>query len=64
LLYPNSNLSVTLLKLSIPNDDDNPDPLGTSASPEQLAKLLAAPHTTALRYLPGKPENFVIIREP
>jgi hypothetical protein len=53
-----------LLKLSIPNDDDNPDPLGTSASPEQLAKLLAAPHTTALRYLPGKPENFVIIREP
>jgi hypothetical protein len=64
LLYTNSNLSVTLLKLSNPNDDDNPDPLGSPASPVQLAKLLAAPHTTAFRYLPENPENFVIIREP
>jgi hypothetical protein len=64
LLYPNSNLSVTFVKLSIPDDNDNPDPLGTPVSPEQLAKLLAAPRTTAFRYLPGNPENFVIIRQP
>jgi hypothetical protein len=64
LLYQTPNLSVTLLKISNPNDDDNPDPLGNPASPEQLAKLLAAPQTTAIRYLPNKPENFVIVREP
>jgi hypothetical protein len=53
-----------LLKISNPNDDDNPDPLGNPASPEQLAQLLAAPHTTAIRYLPKNPENFVTIRQP
>jgi len=64
LLYSNSNISVTFLKLSITNGNDNPDPLGTPASPEQLVKLLAVPHTAALRYLPENPENFVIIQEP
>jgi len=64
LLYDNPNLNVNLVKLSHPNDDDNPDPLGTLASPEQLAELLAAPHTLAWRYLPGNPENFVLVREP
>jgi len=62
LLYPNYKFSVTFVKLSIPHDDDNPDPLGTPISPEQLVELLAAPHTTAFRYLPKNPENFVLIR--
>lgn len=43
---------------------NNPEPLGTPASPGQLAELLDAPQTTALRYLPGNPENFIIIRKP
>ena len=64
LLYPNSHFSVTFVKLSIPHDDANPAPMGTPVSPEQLAELLAAPHTTAFRYLPGNPENFVLIRQP
>jgi hypothetical protein len=61
LLYQNPNFSITLLKLSVP-DDDNPDPLGNPASPEQLAKLLALPQTVAYRYLPGHPGNFVLTR--
>lgn len=64
LLYQNVNFSVTFVKLSMPNDDDNPEPMGTPVNQEQLANLLAVPHTTAFRYLPGNPENFVIIREP
>jgi len=64
LLYPHSNFSVSFVKLSIPHDDDNPDPMGTPVSPEQLAELLAAPHTKAFRYLPENPENFVLIRQP
>ncbi|MHB9073364.1 MAG: hypothetical protein ACYC6G_07555 [Desulfobaccales bacterium] len=62
LLYQNSNLKVTLLRLSDPNGDDNPEPLGTPTNPGQLTKLLAAPQTMAWRYLPEKPESFVLIK--
>lgn len=62
LLYKNSNFTVTFLKLSPPNDD-NPAPLGTPSSPEQLRTLLAAPQSVVCRYLPGNPGEFVIARE-
>jgi hypothetical protein len=65
MLYNNSNITVTLLKTSHPNDnDDNPDPLGTPSSPEKLAELLASPQTVAWRYLPGNPEYFVLAGNP
>jgi hypothetical protein len=64
LLYQNSNLNVTLVKLSDPNGDDNPEPLGTSVSTEQLAKLIASPQTMTWRYLPGNPENFILNPKP
>lgn len=61
LLYQSQNFTVTFLRLSPPNED-NPDPLGTPSSPEELAKLLASPQTVICRYLPGNPGNFVIAR--
>lgn len=65
LLGQNHDFTLTLLKSSHPIDpEDNPDPLGTPASPDQLAKLLAAPQTIAWRYLPGNPDNFVLTRNP
>jgi hypothetical protein len=64
LLYQNPNIKVIFSKLSIPDDNDNPDPLGNLVSPNQLSQLLAAPHTTAFRYLPENPEKFVVVREP
>jgi hypothetical protein len=64
LLYQNSDLKVTLLKLSDQNGDDNPEPLGTHASPEQLAKMAASPQTVTWRYLPENPDNFVLIKNP
>jgi len=60
LLYQNQNFTVTLVRLSPPNDD-NPDPLGTPSSPEEVAKLAAAPQTMICRYLPGNPGDFVIV---
>jgi hypothetical protein len=64
LLYQNSNLNVTFLKLSHQKSDDNPEPLGTSASPEQLAKLSASPQTMTWRYFPGNPESFILNPKP
>lgn len=64
LLYQNSDLNVTLLRLSDPTGDDNPEPLGTPASPEQLAKLLTSPQTVVWRYLPENPEKFALIKNP
>ena len=61
LLYQRYNFTVTFLRLSPPNED-NPDPLGTPSSPEELAKLAASPQTVICRYLPGNPGNFVIAR--
>ncbi|MDO9530604.1 MAG: hypothetical protein Q7O12_00515 [Deltaproteobacteria bacterium] len=61
LLYREQNVSVTFLRLS-PSNDGSFSPLGTPSSPEQLAKLLAAPQTVICRYLPGNPEQFVIAR--
>ena len=63
LLYQNLHFTITFLKLLHPNNND-PYPLGTPSSQEQLANLLAAPKTVVLRYSPGNPGNFVIIREP
>jgi hypothetical protein len=64
LLYQNSGLNLTLLKLSDTNGDDNPEPLGTPANPGQLTKLLAEPQTVAWRYLPGNPDNFKKLTRP
>ena len=64
LLYQNPHLSVTLVKLSLPNDIDNPEIIGTPINPEQLAKLLAAPQTMACRYFPENRDNFVLISNP
>jgi hypothetical protein len=64
LLYPKLYPIATFVKLSLSNDDDNPQPLGTPASPDQLDKLLASPQTGAWRYLPENPENFVLIKNP
>jgi hypothetical protein len=64
LLYQNSNIKVIFSKLSIPDHNDNPDPLGDPVSLNQLAQLLSAPDTTAFRYLPGNPENFIMVRKP
>jgi len=61
LLYRKISVAVTFVKLS-PSHDVSFSPLGTPASPEQLAKLLAAPQNVICRYLPGNPEQFVIAR--
>jgi hypothetical protein len=63
LLYPNANFTVIFRKLSPPSYD-NPDPLGSPSSPEQLRKLLASPRTVACRYLPGDPGKFLIYHRP
>jgi hypothetical protein len=61
LLYKRGDVDVTFLTLSFAHDGSF-SPLGTPISPEQLAKLLAAPQTVICRYLPGNPEQFVIAR--
>ena len=65
LIYQNNDLPVTLLRLS-PKDSrnsDNPCPLGTMTTPEQLAALSALPQTFILRYLPGHSGNFIIVHD-
>jgi hypothetical protein len=61
LLYPGRDVNVTFLKLPSPPDGSF-SPLGAPTTPEQLAKLLAAPHTVICRYLPKNLEQFVIAR--
>ncbi len=61
LLYQSQKFTVTLVRL-LPPHDDNSDPLGTPASPEEVARLAAVPQTVICRYLPGNPGNFVIDR--
>jgi hypothetical protein len=61
LLYQTQNFTLNLLRLSPPSED-NPKPLGTPTSPEQLARLSTAPHTVTCRYFPSHPGNFVIAR--
>jgi hypothetical protein len=65
LLYKSENFTVTFLTLSPQdrNNCDNPSPMGTPATPEQLAALLAQPQTVTCRYLPGTPGDFVILRD-
>ena len=60
LLYQKPNINLTMVRLSPPSDD-NPDPLGTPSSPEEVAKLAAAPQTMTCRYLSGDPGKFVIV---
>jgi len=59
LLDPKFNFPFTLLKLYVHGGDDNPDPVGTLATPRQVAKLLASPRTLAFRYLPDRADKFV-----
>lgn len=63
LLYKKQNLSIKLVKISLPNGDDNPEPLGSAVSQEQMAKLLAEPQTVAFHYVSGNPGKFVIDRD-
>jgi hypothetical protein len=60
LLYQSHYFIVNLVRLS-PSNDDNPGPLGTPSSPEEVAKLATAPQTLTCRYLPGNPGDFVIV---
>jgi len=59
LLYKNQNFTVTLVRLSPPNGD-NPEPMGTPSSPDEVAKLAAGSQNMICRYLPGNPGDFVI----
>jgi hypothetical protein len=61
LLYPGAEVNITFLRLS-PAHDGSFSRLGAPTSPEQLATLLASPHTVVCRYLPGNPEQFAIAR--
>lgn len=62
LLYQSHYFIVTLVRLS-PSNDDNPDPLGTPSSPEEVARLVAAPKTFTCRYMPGNPGEFIIVHD-
>lgn len=65
LFYKTNKFTTTFLRLSPrgSHNCDNPYPMGTLSTPEQLAALSASPQTFTCRYLPGNPGDFVIVHD-